>query len=61
MHVSLAYPADLPLERLTTALAQLCEREGLDPCQTACVIIEAWYNRLRKNSFCYSRGACRKV
>src|SRR5919202_2343782 len=41
MHVSLAYPADLPLERLTTTLSELCEREGLDPCQTACVIIEA--------------------
>ena len=41
MHVSLAYPADLPLERLTTALTQLCEREGLDPCETACVVIEA--------------------
>ena len=41
MHVSLACPVDLPLERLTTALTQLCEHEGLDPCQTACVIIEA--------------------
>ena len=48
MHVSLVHPAGLPLERLATALTQLCEREGLDPCQTACVIIEslAWTPRL---------------
>jgi hypothetical protein len=39
MHVSLAHSADPQAERLAAALARLCEREGLDPCETACVII----------------------
>ena len=44
MHVSLDCPSEPKLERLVSVLGQLCEREGLDPCQTACVIIEglAW-------------------
>ena len=41
MHEPLERPADVPPERLAAALAQLCERDGLDPCQTACVTIEA--------------------
>ncbi len=59
MHVSLVHPAGLPLERLTTALTQLCEREGLDPCQTACVIIEAlaWTPRLPGKRKLLSRAA----
>src|ERR671928_460646 len=48
MRVAPAHPSDLPLKHLATALSELCAREGLDPCQTACVIIEslAWTPRL---------------
>jgi hypothetical protein len=48
MRVPLAHATDLRPERLAATLARLCEREGLDPCETACVIIEglAWTPRL---------------
>ncbi len=48
MRVAPAHPSDLPLKHLATALSELCAREGLDPCQIACVIIEslAWTPRL---------------
>src|ERR671933_22072 len=40
MRAPLVSLADLLPERLATALVQRCEREGLDPYQTACVIVE---------------------
>jgi hypothetical protein len=44
MRVAPAHPSDLSLKHLAIALSELCAREGLDPCQIACVIIEslAW-------------------
>ena len=49
MHIPHAHSTDLRPERLAATLTRLCEREGLDPCDTACVIIEglAWTPRLR--------------